>query len=151
MKSLHLEEENIIKNIRNLFRLKKEQSYTAVKDIRNVFRQEKKFKAIKGRILGDIKNLFEHEKKEETYYKPVRVSNFCSNSYIEYESNSDRNKRYLKDIINNLAKSDTWKIQLMKVNNFISSIGNDEDHVMCSKADETIEDNDKFMIKQMKL
>ena len=151
MESLSFEEENIIKNIRNLFRLKKEQSYTAVKDIRNVFRQEKKFKVIKGRILGDIKNLFEHEKKEETYYKPVRVSNFCSNSYIEYESNSDRNKRYLKDIINNLTKSDTWKIQLMKVNNFISSIGNDEDHVMYSKADETIEDNDKFMIKQMKL
>ena len=151
MESLSLEEENIIKDIRNLFRLKKEQSYTAVKDIRNVFRQEKKFKVIKGRILGDIKNLFEHEKKEETYYKPVRVSNFCSNSYIEYESNSDRNKRYLKDIINNLTKSDTWKIQLMKVNNFISSIGNDEDHVMYSKADETIEDNDKFMIKQMKL
>ena len=82
-------------------------------------RLEKKSKAIKGRILRDIKNFFEHE--EENYYKPVRVSNFWSNSYIEYKSNGDRNKTsveeylnkispYLKDIINNLKKSDTWKI-----------------------------------------
>ena len=41
MKSLHLEEENIIKNIRNLFRLKKEQNYTAIKGIKSLFRQEK--------------------------------------------------------------------------------------------------------------
>ena len=26
------------------------------------------------------------------YYKPVRVSSFWSNNYIEYESNGDRNK-----------------------------------------------------------
>ena len=89
MESLSLEEENIIKDIRNLFRLKKEQNYTAIKDIRNLFRQEKETKAIKDRILRDIKNLFEHEKEEENYYKPVRVSNFWSNNYIEYESKID--------------------------------------------------------------
>ena len=83
MESLSLEEENIIKDIRNLFRLKKEQNYTAIKDIRNLFRQEKETKAIKDRILRDIKNLFEHEEEEENYYKPVRVSNFWSNNYIE--------------------------------------------------------------------
>ena len=38
MESLRLEEENIIQDIRNLFRLKKEQNYTAVKDTRNLFR-----------------------------------------------------------------------------------------------------------------
>ena len=92
-----------------------------IKDIRNIFRLEKETKAIKDRILRDIKNLFEHE-QEENYYKPVRVSNFWSNNYIEHESNSDRNKTlsaeeylnktrpYLKEIINNLKKSDTWKI-----------------------------------------
>ena len=42
---------------------------------------------------------------------------------------------YLKDIINNLKKSDTWKIQLTIANNFISSIDNDEEHVMHSKSD----------------
>ena len=35
MKRLSLEEENIIKDIRNLFKLKKELSYTAVKDIKS--------------------------------------------------------------------------------------------------------------------
>ena len=60
MESLSLEEENIIKDIRNLFGLEKES------------------KVIKDRILRDIKNFFEHEKEELNYYKPVRVSNFWS-------------------------------------------------------------------------
>ena len=59
--------------------------------------------------------------RKKNYYKPVRVSNFWSNRYIEYD---DRNKTlsveeylnkiipYLKDIINNLKKSNTLKIQL---------------------------------------
>ena len=76
IESLSLEEENIIKDTRNLFRLKKEQNYTAIEDIRNLFRLGKETKAIKDRILRDIKSLFEHE-KEENYYKPVTVSNFC--------------------------------------------------------------------------
>ena len=53
----------------------------------------------------------------------MRVSNFWSNNYIEYESNSDRTKElsvekypnkirpYLKDIINTIKKPDTWKTQ----------------------------------------
>ena len=42
---------------------------------------------------------------------------------------------YLKDITNNLKKSDTRKIQLTIANNFISSIDNDEECVMHSKSD----------------
>ena len=69
-----------------------------------------------------------------------------SNNYIEYESKGDRNKTlsvekylnktrpYLKDIINNLKKPDTWNIQLVVANNFISSIDNDEEHVTHSKS-----------------
>ena len=132
------EEEKIIKDIGNLFRLKKELNYTAIKDIRNLFRREKESKAIKDRILRDTKNLFEHEKEEENYYRPVRVNNVWSNNYIEYESNGDSNKTlsveeyfnktrlYLKDSRNNLKKSDTSKIQLTIANNFISSFDNDE-------------------------
>ena len=63
-----------------------------IKDIRNIFRQEKKTKAIKDRILRDIKNLFQHKEREENYYKPVRVSNFWSNNYIDYENSGDRKK-----------------------------------------------------------
>ena len=76
MESLSLEVGNIIKDIRNLFRLKKKKklNYTAIKVIRNLSRQEKETQAIKDRILRDIKNLFELEEEKENYYKPARVS-----------------------------------------------------------------------------
>ena len=76
MESFSLEEKNIIKDIRNLFRLKKGQNYTLIKGIRNLFRQGKETKAIKDRILRDIKNLSKHEKEEQNYYKPVRAVTF---------------------------------------------------------------------------
>ena len=59
--------------------MKKKLNYTPIENIKSHFRQEKKTKAIKDRILRDIKNLFEH-KEEENYYEPVRVSNFWSNN-----------------------------------------------------------------------
>ena len=58
MKSVCLEEENIITHIRILFRLRKEQNYNASKDIRALYSQEKETKVIKDRILRDVKNLF---------------------------------------------------------------------------------------------
>ena len=94
-------------------------------------------------MIRDIKNLFE---PEEDYYKPIKVGNFYSNSSIEYESYSNRNKTlsikeyldetmpYLKDIINNLKTSDTWKIQWILAINFIFSTDTDEEHVMHSKS-----------------
>ena len=118
MECLSPEAENIIKDIRNLFRLKEPQNYTAVKVIRNLFRL-KKIKGIKDIVLRNIKNIFEHEKEEENYYKPVRVNNFWSNNYTELKRNGDKNKilsvekylnkirPYLKGIINNFKKSDT--------------------------------------------
>ena len=42
---------------------------------------------------------------------------------------------YSKDIINNLKKVDTWKIQLTIANNFVSSIDNEEELVMHSTND----------------
>ena len=48
-------EENIIKSIKNLFKLKKNE---AIKDI----------------IIRDIRKLFEQE--EKYYYKPIKVGNF---------------------------------------------------------------------------
>ena len=53
-------------------------------------------------------------------------------------------KSYLKDIINNLKKLDTWKIQLTIAIDFISSRDKDEERVMHSKSDnEEIKINDK--------
>ena len=55
-------------------------------DIKSIFRQKKKeTKAIKDRILRNVKNPFEHEEEEEeeeNYYKSVTVSNFWSKNYI---------------------------------------------------------------------
>ena len=63
-----------------------------------------------------------------------------------HESNGDRNKAlsteeylnkispYLKDITNNLKTYETWKIQLMVVNNFYFSIDNNEERVMHSNS-----------------
>ena len=69
-----------IKNIR----------YTAIKNMRNRFRLKKENEVIKDRVIRYIRNLFQHA--EEDYCNPVRVGNFWSNNYIEQESNSDRNK-----------------------------------------------------------
>ena len=52
-----------------------------IKDIRNIFRLDKETKAIKDKTLKDIKNLFDHE-EEENYQKPVRVISFWSNNDI---------------------------------------------------------------------
>ena len=77
----------------------------------------------------------------------MTVPTFWSNNYIEYESNGDRNKiisikeylheikSYLIDNINNLKKSDKWKIQSTIVINFIFSKDIDEELVMHSKSD----------------
>ena len=79
----------------------------------------------------------------------MRVGNFCNNNYIEYESSCDRNKnlsveKYLdkikRDIINNLQKSDTWKIRLTTAINCISSKDVDKERVMHSRSN-----NIKFM------
>ena len=61
---------------------------------------------------------------------------------MEYESNGDRNKTlsieeclkkirpYLINIINNLEKSDTWKVQLAIAISFISSKDTDKEYLM---------------------
>ena len=54
---------------------------------------------------------------------------------LSVEEYLDKISPYLKDIINNLKKSNTCKIQLTIANNFISSIDNDGECVMHSKSD----------------
>ena len=60
------------------------------KDVRNLFRLKKENKAIKDRIIRGIRTLFESE--EEDYYKPPRISNIYSNNLIEYETKGDKDK-----------------------------------------------------------
>ena len=75
----------------------------------------------KKRIIKETN--FEQEK--EDLFKPVRVGNFWSRKYTEYEANGKKTKHYhlkeylneitpyLKDIINDLRKFDAVKIQLI--------------------------------------
>ena len=100
------EEEKIIKDIENLFRIKQEN------------------KGSKDVVLRSIKNLSEYKKEEENHHKPEKVNNCWNNNYIEYKSNSDENKillveeylnkirPYLRDLVNDLKESDTWKTHL---------------------------------------
>ena len=104
MESLSLEEKNIFKYIINLLGLKKE------------------IKGIEDRILRDINNLFELEKEEQNYYRPVRVnilwSNVDRNKMLSVEEYLNEIRPYFKNIINNFKKSDTRKLQLTITNNF---------------------------------
>ena len=172
MKNIKISKETKLKDVRNLFRLnklKKETNDATINGIIFFFLDYKKKKAIKGRIIRDIRILFEH-KEEENYYKPVRIGNFWSKDYVEYKSNSDRNKtlsveeylnkiklylKYLKDIINDLKKSDTWKIQLTITIIFISSEDdNDEECVIHSKRDNIViminDEVDEIIEKRLK-
>ena len=61
MENTRCEEENIVKDVRNLSRLKKlkkETTDTTAKDIRNIFRLEKENEEIEYRVLRDIRNVF---------------------------------------------------------------------------------------------
>ena len=116
---------------------------TIIKSIRNLFKTKKENKALKGRIDTDIVTLFE---EESDCYKPKKFGNFWNHNYVAYESYGGRHKNllvkqylnkvkhYSRDIIINLQKSDTWKIQLTTAINFISSADVDKVSVMHSKA-----------------
>ena len=66
MESPRIEEENMIKDIRNLFKLnklKKETNDAAIKGLRNIFRLEKENKAIKTMMISEIRILLSMKKK----------------------------------------------------------------------------------------
>ena len=112
----------IIKDIRNLLRLKKEQNDTAIKYIRIFFRVKKEIKRIKDflsifYIFSIIENLFVYEKDEENYFKPVSVNYFWSNNYTEITAVEKKTlsikeyldifRPYIRDITNDLKQCDT--------------------------------------------
>ena len=115
-----------------------------VKDqIMNLFKTKEYSKPERGKKQSE-ENVI---KQKDDYYKPTRKGNFWNNNYIEYESSDDRNKNLsskeyldkvkpcLRDIIINLQKFDTWKIESTIAINFISSKDIDEELVMYLKSD----------------
>ena len=73
---------------------KNNQKTAQLKISKIVLKQKKGNKTIKDIRIRAIKKLFELENEEEDYYKPVRVSNFYNNNYIEYESKMIKIKQY---------------------------------------------------------
>ena len=65
--------------------------YVKVQKTKPRTKKTKTIKTIQPKIIGDIRKPFEPE-EEEDYYKPIIIGNFNKNIYIQYESNSDRNK-----------------------------------------------------------
>ena len=61
--------------------------------------------------------------------------NSVRNKTLSVEEYLNKMRPYLKDIMNKLKKSDTWKIQLAIAANFISSIDNDEEDIVHTKSD----------------
>ena len=74
------------------------------KDIRNLFRLKKEREAIKDKIVREIRNLLEHE--EEDYYKPMRVINFWRTVIINMKVMVIKIKHY--QLKNNLIKLDHY-------------------------------------------
>ena len=86
-------------------RLKKERDDAAIKDIRNLFRLKKENEVIKCSVIRDIRNLFEHDEKEDYYIE--YESNGDRNKALLIEIYLNEIRPYLKGIINNLQKSAT--------------------------------------------
>ena len=90
---------------------KKQSEESIIKSIRNLFKLKKENEAVKDRIIRDIMT-------------------FLIKKMIT--------KLYSRDIIINLQKSDTWKIQLTIAINFISSKDVEEELVMCLKSNSIV-------------
>ena len=129
--------------IMNLFKTKDHSKPERVKTVYGRGQKQSEeniIKSVTNLFLRYIRTLFEQQ-EEKDYYKPITVGNFWNNNHIEYESSGDKNKNlsvkeyldkskpYLRDIIINFQKSDTWKIQLT-----ISDEDVDKKLVMHSKS-----------------
>ena len=77
--------------IASLLKTNTTDNYRKPTPVKYVYKGENVIQMIEEKIVRDSRDLCEHE-EEEDYYKPVRVDNFWSNNYIEYESNSYRKK-----------------------------------------------------------
>ena len=63
-----------------------------IKDIKNLFRLKRKNNVIEDTTIRDKRTLF--ESVEEDYHEPVRIGNAFSNSCIEYEGKVIKIKHY---------------------------------------------------------
>ena len=104
-----------------------------------------KIKTYQHNITHDIDYLFNGITKED-YYKPIEIKSTFNGNYIEYESKGDNDDNlsleeylntitpYLRDMIDNHKAHSEWKIQLIMRIIFVSSLDNNESHIMHTKS-----------------
>ena len=77
---------NSVKKARKLEIMQKKSEGNINQKGRRLFRLKKESKVTKGRIIRKIRNLFELENDEDSYYKLIWFCNFYNKNYIEYEN-----------------------------------------------------------------
>ena len=87
------------------------------------------------------------KKSKKGVYKPIKISGSFSDNFVEYKSNSEKDKsisiagylnkirEYLRKMIDNKKRIREWKTQLIMKINFISSKTFSETRDMHSKSD----------------
>ena len=111
-------------------------------------KKEKKIQEIVDELILSLKKIEKTiSKPKKDVYKPIKISGAFSDNFVEYKSNSKKDKsisitRYLNNIrehlrklINDKRKKGEWKIQLIMKINFISSKSFIETRDMHSKSD----------------
>ena len=93
-----------------------------------------------------IKKTIKKTKKDDIY-KPIKIYGAFDNNFVEYKSNSEKDKsvsisgylnnirEYLRKLISEKRKIGEWKIQLIMKINFISSKNFNKTRDMHSKSD----------------
>ena len=89
----------------------------------------------------------EYEEIKKDVYEPIKISVPFNDNYVEYKSESERDKsisikkypdrirEYLRKMINDKKKIGEWKIQLVLKINFISSKNFNDVRDMHTKSD----------------
>ena len=96
--------------------------------------------------IEKIKYLFNNI-NEENHYQPITIKHAFDDNFIKYESRGDKYNNlsleeylniirpYLRDMIDNHKALGEWKIQLIMQIIFVSSLDDNEIHIMHTKSD----------------
>ena len=108
---------------KNKKRDKKSLSKSKRNKIKKILYKPSKIRLLKSKIKKYKKILCE-TKKEDEYYKPIKINDAFNDNYVEYQSNGNKDKilsieeyrnmikPYLSSIINYHKTKGEWKIQL---------------------------------------
>ena len=136
------------KDIRKSFKLKKDSIKKERGNVEFKLRKEgKKLLEIKKFVKNLLLSKKEKKTSKKTISKPIKIIGAFSDNFVEYKSDSKKDKsisiaRYLNNIrehlrklIHDTRKKEEWRIQLIMKINFISSKNFTDTRDMHSKSD----------------